>query len=101
MQNTSGMLIPLAHLPLFLIRHGQNTQGENFVDLRSIKELAGAFLGDLRKVVQNDRRGEHGDWLAFLFLADENRPSANVRAGFARFDVSWWRIHQGKKLASS
>ena len=43
------------HLALFGLGHRQDAQGQDFVDLGAVEQVAGAFRGDLRVVVENDR----------------------------------------------
>src|SRR5215510_6477058 len=70
----AGALVYQTHLLLLLIRHRHDAQREQFVNFRSVVEIARAFRGDLRIIIENDRRREQT--VAFSFFPDQRRPGA-------------------------
>jgi hypothetical protein len=68
-----------AHFSLFLVGHGQDTEGKDFIDFRAVEEITRTFGRDLGVVVENDGRGQQR--VAVAFLADQDGPEALVPAG--------------------
>ena len=73
-----GTLIGAAHLSFFFFRQRHDAQGENFIDLSSVEEIAGAFGCDLRIVVKDDWRREHA--IVRAFLSHQHGIGADVAA---------------------
>src|SRR5271156_6199523 len=99
LQNFARAVIRTAHFLLFFVCHGQNTQRQNFVDLRAVEEIAGAFRSNLRVIVENDRRREHG--VALAVFSNKNRPGSDVLAGCGKFAALFRRIDQRYKFAAA
>src|SRR5271163_3140083 len=78
LEHLAGALVGLAHLALLIVGQRHDAQGENLVNLSSIKQVAGTLGSNLRIVVENDGRRKHG--VALSFFTDQYRPSANVLA---------------------
>ena len=63
-------------LRLLLVGEGEHTQAEDLVDLGGVEEVADALRGDLRLVVEDDRRRQHD----VAVRSDEHRERAVVAA---------------------
>ena len=86
----------VAHgLPLLLLGQREDAQREDLVDLRGIEEVPWALRGDLRMVVQDDRRREHG-----VGPAHQHRPPTLVVAGPRCLERVGGRIEQRDELAA-
>jgi len=48
-------MIGSARLGLLVVGEGEDAQGQDLVDLGRVAEVAGAFRGDRREVVEDDR----------------------------------------------
>ena len=67
-----GCLLP------FCVGQGLDAERQDFIDLRAVEKIAGAFVGDLRIIVQDDRRRQHRVGVARS--AHQHRPGADVPA---------------------
>ena len=65
-----------ACLGLLVVGQRQHPEGEDLVDLGGVAQVTGALRGDLRMVVEDDRRGQH----EIIRRADEHREGAVVGA---------------------
>jgi cob(I)alamin adenosyltransferase len=81
----------VARLRFFLIGHRHHAKCEYFVDLGGVVESTLALFGDLRVVVENDRRDQQQ--VAFARSPGEHREAAVldearrcVRRGIRRFE---------------
>src|SRR5215510_12607450 len=93
----TGALVYEAHLLLLLIRHRHDAQREQFVNFRSVVEITRAFRGDLRIIIEDDRRREQT--VAFSFFPDQRRPGAYVSTTSGGRAKRLRRIEQRDKLA--
>ena len=85
------------HFLLFGIGHRQDAQGQDLVDLGAVEQIARAFRGDLRVVVENDRRGQHR--VAVPLAADQHRPGPLIDAGGRGLAQLRGRVDQRQKRA--
>ena len=85
------------HLALFLVGQRQDAQRQDLVDLGAVEQVARTLGRDLRVVVQDDGRRQHG--VAGAVLAREHRPHAHVLAAGRQLRVGLGRIEQGHELA--
>ena len=65
-EDAAGALVAAAHGALFFVRQRQDAQREDLVDLGAVEKVARTLRRDLRIVVENDGRREHGVALALL-----------------------------------
>src|SRR5579863_5377081 len=75
-ENLAGAVIGLANFALLFVGESHDSQGENLVDLGSVKEVACAFGSNLRVVVQNDGRSQES--ISLSWFTHENWPRADV-----------------------
>src|SRR5580704_19785113 len=90
--------VALANFALLVVAKRQNPQRQNFVDLRPIEEVTIALRRDLRIVVQNDRRREHG--VPGIFISDHYWPRSHIPAFAGGSLQLGWRINLRNKLAA-
>ena|SRR5579872_2224585 len=82
-ENPPGAVVAAAHLELFVIGHGEDSQRQDFIDLRAVEKIARAFGSDLRIVVKNDGRGKKQISLPFFSSeheSSEHGPGSDVAA---------------------
>jgi hypothetical protein len=85
-------------LALFFIGEGHDAEREDFVDLATVEQIAGAFRGDLRVIGQNDRRGQ--ERIGLVRGAGEHGPAADVLALPGQLGPLCGRIGQRNKYAA-
>src|ERR1700751_431396 len=78
LQNLPSAIVSVPHLLLLLIGQSHDAQRQDFIDLRAVKQIAGAFGTDLRIVVENDGRRQQS--VFFSSVANQHGPCANVPA---------------------
>ena len=82
---------------LLLVGHGHHAQGQDLVDLRGVIQRAFALFGDLRVVVQDDRRDEHQ--IVFARAAGQNGEATVLTTSRHRVDGRSRRVEQRDELA--
>src|SRR5262245_13046460 len=55
-ENLACPFVAFAHLPFLIVGQREDAERQDFVDLRSVEEVARTFRRDLRIVIENDRR---------------------------------------------
>ena len=90
--------VGFAHLALLFVGQRHDAQGKDLVDLGSVEQIAGALRGNLRIVVQNDGRCQHGVTLAWV--AHQHRPHADVLALRSQFLQLRRRLQQRDEFSA-
>jgi hypothetical protein len=78
LQQIAAPRIERGHRRLLFVGEGQDAEREQLVNLRVVEQIGGAFRGDLRVVVEDDRRGKHRVPLALFSDEDRPRPEHSV-----------------------
>ena len=94
-ENGAGAVVGLAHFAFLIIGEGEDAQGEDFVDLGGVEEIASAFGSDLRMVVQDDGGGKH----RIRIVSGKDGPGAQVLTLGDGIFKARGRFEQGKKLS--
>jgi hypothetical protein len=97
LEQGSRAVVDVAHRPLLVIGQGEDAEGEDLVDLGGVEQVAGALGGDLRIVVEDDRRREHR--VARPRLADQDRPGPDVAAAGSELATVLGRVDHREELA--
>ncbi len=93
----AGAFVDSSRLAFFLVGHGKDAQGQEFIDLGRVEQIARAFGCHLGVIIENDRRRQDGAGRSFL--PRKNRPRSLIFACRRGILQRLRRIHQRDESA--